>query len=39
MKNKKESLSSMPRGVEGYLGCMLAHHYDNIYSFCHEERD
>lgn len=37
MKNKKVCVVGLG-GVGGYLGCMLAHHYDNIYFFARGER-
>ncbi|HEY8889558.1 MAG TPA: 2-dehydropantoate 2-reductase [Clostridium sp.] len=37
MNNKKVCVVGLG-GVGGYLGCMLAHHYDNIYFFARGER-
>ncbi|MBU3110183.1 ketopantoate reductase family protein [Clostridium lacusfryxellense] len=37
MNNKKLCVVGLG-GVGGYLGCMLAHHYDNIYFFARGER-
>jgi 2-dehydropantoate 2-reductase len=37
MKNKKICVVGLG-GVGGYLGCMLAHRYDNIYFFARGER-
>lgn len=37
MNNKKICVVGLG-GVGGYLGCMLAHHYDNIYFFARGER-
>jgi len=37
MNNKKVCVIGLG-GVGGYLGCMLAHHYDNIYFFARGER-